>query len=611
MTIIKRADLGRPLTWDELDSNFAQVDSLSSEAAIAVSTATIQAQQATNAALSASQSATQAGQVVNDFKAVLASDTGAGEIGTATGNSVQSELNSLKSRVYQPEDFGCNVNATDNTLAVNAALASGKNIFWNPAKVYNVTGFVIGDVKSHGCCTGQMNLNTTRYSLGLVSLNFEDRVQEADPIRGMYVESAYDLCEFLFIKSLGINTILHYGNFHHPNTVGVDGGGSPQKVLDNAYTAGMRVFLNTEVGEIDITRDQFLQKYRYHPALFAWSTYDEAMSRGISYAQQKTMYDLIRTYSNKPISLVDAWYNTDVISNKILDYYDIVLADPYPQARPGTLAERVAKDLTYMRRGFAFMKAHSRTKNIMPVLNFTIGNGNPGATDQTQVIASSEGFRLSGNGQFICFIWDGLGDPEAIVSAIRGNSMFINAVKATCEKKYPVEYKTEVFLFGGNQVTGHQPLNSIIDRIVQKDPTTTDTFGGLNAYPVHLFGGASVNTDRGIVDPGWDLSGIGFKGTTGRLVTNIPIRKELTLYGEYSTPLPNVDGAITLKGTFDGGYTLISRGTFNISGTPDTLVDMQITTPDPNERLVIETTATIDTNVTRRFIRGGIISTDW
>ena len=64
-------------------------------------------------------------------------------------------------------------------------------------------------------------------------------------------------------------------------------------------------------------------------------------------------------------------------------------------------------------------------------------------------------------------------------------------------------------------------------------------------------------------------------------------------------------------GTFDGGYSLNTRGTFNISGTNDTLVNMQITTPDPNERLVIQTTAVIDSNLTRRFLRGVIVSTDW
>lgn len=372
----------------------------------------------------------------------------------------------------------------------------------------------------------------------------------------------------------------------------------------------MRVFLNTEVGEINVSRPDFLQKYRYHPALFAWSTYDEAMSRGISYAQQKTMYDLIRTYSNKPISLVDAWHDVDVISQKILEYYDIVLADPYPQAGSGDLATRVQNDANYMRRRFGGMKAHSRTKNILPVLGLTIAAGSPGATDPVQIIASSEIFRLSGNGQFVFFIWDGMGDPGAIQSAIRGNTVFKDSVRATCDKKYPVEYKTEAFVFGGNGVKGHQPLNNIINRLVQKDVSTNDTFIGGNAYPVLLIGGASSNTDRGIVDAGWNTSGIGFKGTLATLITDIEIRNSLILYGEYNTTLSNLNGTVRLMGSYDGGYSVIDRGAQVVSGNYAVL-DMTISTPNKNERLCIRTEAAIDSNLYRRFISGLIVSTDW
>lgn len=147
----------------------------------------------------------------SDVMIELAKPTGASGIGTSSGLTVQAEINNIKTRIYIPEDFGCSTAANDNTAAVNAALTSGKNVHWDQAKTYKVTGFITADVRAHDFCTGQMNLNTTRYSLGVVSLKFSDKVQESDPIRGMYVESAYDLCEFIYIKSLGINTILHYG----------------------------------------------------------------------------------------------------------------------------------------------------------------------------------------------------------------------------------------------------------------------------------------------------------------------------------------------------------------------------------------------------------------
>ena len=52
MTIIKRADLGRPLTWDELDDNFQQVDNLTAAASAAVSSAAASAAAAASISVS-------------------------------------------------------------------------------------------------------------------------------------------------------------------------------------------------------------------------------------------------------------------------------------------------------------------------------------------------------------------------------------------------------------------------------------------------------------------------------------------------------------------------------------------------------------------------------
>lgn len=111
MTIIKRADLGRPLTWDELDNNFAQVDSLVTTASTAVETATTQAQAASGFAMQASQSsqdaqtaAASAGSAAEAAVAGIYSDfasndagKGASLVETKDGESVQNKFD--KSRV--------------------------------------------------------------------------------------------------------------------------------------------------------------------------------------------------------------------------------------------------------------------------------------------------------------------------------------------------------------------------------------------------------------------------------------------------------------------------------------------------------------------------------
>lgn len=540
-----------------------------------------------------------------------ASGKGASLVAMSPGVSVRDAITRIDNKIFTPEDFGCNSAAADNTAAVNAALTSGKPVVWTESKVYKVTGRVQASKDVYDLHLGTMVLETSRYSLGQVKVIFADKVQESDPIRGMYVESAYDFCELAFIKGLGINTIIHYGNFN----VAADSDGSLTKVADNIRALGMRMMANTEVRDVKdptLTLGQFIQKFNNHPAIFAWSTFDEAMSRGISYADQKTQYDGIRAYSNKPISLVDAWYGTDVISNKILEYYDIVLANPYPQVHASmTTYEAVEADLRYMRRCYGVMQAHSNQKNVIPVLGLTIGNGSPGATDPVQIIAAAENFRKAGNGQFVCFVWDGLGDPGAIISGIRGNAQFIACVKSTSEKKYPVPVITESIIFGGNGTIGHKSLNNLIDRLPVRDQSTSDQFIGGNAYPVHIFGGKSTNTDRGVTTPGWNISGIGFKKTTATLVTNIPFREHVIIFGDYSVIETGVlDGTYQVLGTFDGGYSSNLRASQDTSGSYAN-INIQATTPDPRERICIRTSTVTDSNLYRRINYGVIISTGW
>lgn len=536
----------------------------------------------------------------------LAATTGATLVKVANGNTVQQEFDMVNAKTYVPEDFGCDSAAVDNTAAVISALTSGKNVKWSADKTYNVTGIVTASQDVWDLHTGVMKLNTSRYSLGVVTVSFEDKVQDSEKLRIMYVESAYDLCELAFIKNLGINTIKHYGNFA---ASAADSAGSVQKVLDNARALGMRVIASTEVGEAGLTTAQFIQKYRYHPALLGWATFDEAMSRGITYTDQKTRYDLIRQYSNKPVVIVDAWYGSDVISNLLLEYYDIVLADPYSVRQgTGSLDVRIANDLNRMRRSYGGMQAHSRNKKVIPVLGMFTSSSGAGTDDIAQITGAAEVFRNAGNGEFAVFVWDGAGDP-AITAGVRATTQFRSFVSATAEKKYPVPYVTESFIFGGNSVTGHQPLNSIIDRIVQKDLSTTDTFQGKNAYPVQLISGGS-DTDRAILTPGWNVSGIGFKGTSALLVTNIPFRANLLAFGEYNTTLANLNGNFTLFGSYDGGYTILQRGNQAVSGS-SALIEQYVTTPNPNERLCIGTSATIDSALYRRFWKGLIVSTDW
>lgn len=99
MTIIKRADLGRPLTWDELDDNFQQVDDLTAAASAAVSSASASATAAATSATASATSATDAANSAANAAAAIVSAVKS-TITFTTGGTLNSNLDRISDGTY-------------------------------------------------------------------------------------------------------------------------------------------------------------------------------------------------------------------------------------------------------------------------------------------------------------------------------------------------------------------------------------------------------------------------------------------------------------------------------------------------------------------------------
>ena len=506
---------------------------------------------------------------------------------------------------------------SDNSANIMAALNSGSMVVWDKDKTYNVTSFITVNKTAWKTNKGVINLNTSRYSLGKVSLDFSDRVRDTDPIRGLYVESAYDLCELMFIKGMGINTMLHYGNFN----VSHDTAGTVDNVYDAAELLGMRVIANTEVRDVHnpgLGLADFISKYDNHPAIYAWACRDEAMSRKFSVADQKDWADTIRGRSVKPVTIVDAWLDLDPITPALYDEYDIVFVDPYPQNQDASLdlGVRVERDLTRIRRAYALMKAHSKTDRIIPVLGASTPKAHdpawPGSRDIDQVVAVGERYSFSGNGEFVAFVWDGKGDPVND-QGVRSTPKFQTMIRNVCKRVYHRPTEMEVFLVGGNSNTGHYPLYPLIARMSRADPTTVgDVWQQSKAFPVHCISGTGTQTDRNITtEAGWNQSGLGFKGNSATFCTDIPFRKYVAMHGFINTQLGSVSGSMSIAGSYDGGYAVIPRASQSIADSKYEWVAVEGSTPNPTDSVCIVNTCTIDSGFMRRWFQGIILSSSW
>ena len=99
MTIIKRADLGRPLTWDELDDNFRQVDDLTAAASAAVSSASASATAAATSATASATSATDAANSAANAATAIVSAVKS-TITFTTGGTLNSNLDRISDGTY-------------------------------------------------------------------------------------------------------------------------------------------------------------------------------------------------------------------------------------------------------------------------------------------------------------------------------------------------------------------------------------------------------------------------------------------------------------------------------------------------------------------------------
>lgn len=99
MTIIKRADLGRPLTWDELDDNFRQVDELTAAASAAVSSASASATAAATSATASATSATDAANSAANAATAIVSAVKS-TVSFTTGGTLNSNLDRITDGTY-------------------------------------------------------------------------------------------------------------------------------------------------------------------------------------------------------------------------------------------------------------------------------------------------------------------------------------------------------------------------------------------------------------------------------------------------------------------------------------------------------------------------------
>lgn len=225
MTFIKRADLGRPLTWDELDSNFEQVDTYAASAASSANAAQTQAQSASQSAQQALQyqqaadaAAAAAGGAVEDFKTELASPTGSSFIG---GVEITADSFGVISGTVSSTVAKSNADKIMQKAAQISEAGGGKIIFTKPLYQVHMD-------------EADYDASSTNFRVAAVKIPYDNVILcgqgwFATTIQAWATNSAYEVIQWsksplqngvTKVIGVGLHNICIDGNYHGDYTVG-------------------------------------------------------------------------------------------------------------------------------------------------------------------------------------------------------------------------------------------------------------------------------------------------------------------------------------------------------------------------------------------------------
>ena len=493
----------------------------------------------------------------------------------------------------------------DWTVACNAALATGKPVLTSN-RVYPTSG----NINCNGNrFFGRGRISCTQFPL-LPAVPMSVPEPDTESVRMMYLAECSNLAEYLVIKHLGFNEI----DWHpHTNTDAL-------QVLDNAQAAGLRVRLTTsEFEDADIA--DFVASVDSHPALVGYSVFDEPATRGFTVAQQNTRINLFRAVTSKELSMVDlasALGNGPAFNHYWSQNYDLVFVDAYSlHYSSGTPSQWLKQDLNKFRFDFGTIMAQTKCDRVIPMMSAYVepAGQNPAyySQDVDQVVAASSVFGKVGGGNFAAFVWDFPFD--AGVQAVRDNAKLIKLCSDTAAQRTRRAVAFKPYIFGGTGSDKSWSLQELLDAVPVLDKDTTDPNVRFAAHPIRLRTGGS-DTDRTTTTAGINYSGIGYKGSQGSLLTNIPARKHVRMCLEYFTLGNSMPSSFSLITTDDGGYT-ISADIYNAGVVPGTVINADVTPGDygaefPDRALVLRVTTNGDTGTLyRKFLRGIVICSDW
>jgi len=536
--------------------------------------------------------------------------------GTGKVAVLQTYASPINFRFFVPEGI---VDASD---ALQAALDTGLDIY-----NYDQTPITISKImqSKRNKLIGEWIINPTRAAIsGLGQFTFSSNVNESQPdtMKLVYCLKIYDLIEMMYLRSMGINFILHAGALWEERPDLPDLKAALELALDNAMSSDLKVNMTTGyiVAE-DYMAVEYVNYFKDHPSVWGFSVYDEPTFNNVSVSMQDQRIDTLRALTTKNLNFVDVIQNYSLYKyghNPFSTKYDTVFVDAYCHNNPigGTVAEKVARDLHDFRVAAGAAKLFFPKSEIVPVCGLFLHTGFTESIDQIEL--AYRDFAKIGNGAVGMWAWDA-SEPNLTFN-IRSSEALRNLAKSYCKFFNTGTKLPEAKRFGVRENVNFQPssnpdgLNLVMrPQFVSSGGTSHAAFGVIRNGANSEFSSTDISTNG-------EIGGLFFK-------TQFPfavLDTEPNVYTSISAGIFDVGaqsiGSLGLYYTQDNGRTfspVVNSQSFNLAppNQPEKTLDYWIGSGTywrgSKLTFIIDFNALYYTDYYRFGIYGYIVTSDW
>ncbi|GAB0954667.1 hypothetical protein KU15F63_40350 [Escherichia coli] len=421
----------------------------------------------------------------DQFRQTISSDNGASLVGTATGKTVQEEIDSIKyNSSYNGSDislygyiYGSGEDAKPYVLA-----AIGKT---GVAHISGDTTLSRFDWPQGARITGKATITYTRLPNVPCELDSEIPVNHS-LMKAVYVHQVHDICDMLQIKTAGFNTLIHYGQFG-------SSGGTMLKACNSAEAVGLKLILGgTDYGQTNTPYTDLDSR----DCVIGYYLFDEPQHHAVSATDQATRINAFKAFTNKSLCIADngifSFDSSTIPSGYAGVGYDYIFVDAYAYDTRDFATNKRAAILCW-----AEMKYKSENSKIIPCLGMFTDQSE--FRDKKKQIDFARGFFGMGSGDYVAFAWE----SNLIVNSfkdITNDTELYNEVLHYNNVKEQKPYEIDIYVFYTDRMGGAIQLYNEIYSSDNVSPWQTINTGSATSERNTTFkrGGIAVKNNGGI-----------------------------------------------------------------------------------------------------------------